>query len=494
MRNSKIFRLLSTFSKEEIKQFDLFLQSPYLNTETIVIDLWHILKPYLQKTQLEITNEIIFKTLFSNRSYDSKYLSYYISRLTKLAEEFLVFEVYKQKKELKSQTLLQVLLDRRLDQDFKTQHNKISKARKKEIISPEYFLNIYDEEYLYHEFHQITGEPYKDPFFNHFQTTIHHLDTYFLLKKLRLALEIIAFEKMYSKQFETAFMSEVDTLVNQQPYCDNHLVQLYYYAYKIQRTFDEDDLFLEFKGMIIQNQNNLQEAELKELLHYAINYVTVQIIKGKNDFMKESLILYGMMENHQLLFHNTFNILSDYLNIVSIACRNNNLVWAKDFIERNKNKLPEYSKDCYHYGLGIYHFYSKNFTKATDHLNLVYDVSKANIFYEINRRFILIRSMYEQNNQSNILELLKVDKEWVKRQKTISKEQKTGYLISINILVKLYNLRKGINDDIFNKGKVALPKRQKQLNVIEKMLNNAINLMAKGWLNEKINELQEKIR
>ena len=89
MRNSKLLLLLDTFSKKELGQFSLFLDSPYYNNQEVFGRLFLLIKPMLIDKTLELKGENIFEELFPNRKFDEKHLSNYTSRLLRLAQQFL---------------------------------------------------------------------------------------------------------------------------------------------------------------------------------------------------------------------------------------------------------------------------------------------------------------------------------------------------------------------------------------------------------------------
>ncbi|MBK8553976.1 MAG: hypothetical protein IPL53_24190 [Ignavibacteria bacterium] len=95
MKKSKLLTLLSSFSKEEMKNFEKFIESPYFNKERNFKPLYNILKrhhPAFDSTLF--TEERIFKKLYPGKVYDrrsSVSLRVIESQLTNLAEKFLVY-------------------------------------------------------------------------------------------------------------------------------------------------------------------------------------------------------------------------------------------------------------------------------------------------------------------------------------------------------------------------------------------------------------------
>ena len=90
MIKSSVISILNTFSQEEIKQFEDFLNSPFYNKNTKVIQFFNVLKEYHPGFDDEkLTKENLFKELFGNVKYKESYIRNLFSDLNILAEQFL---------------------------------------------------------------------------------------------------------------------------------------------------------------------------------------------------------------------------------------------------------------------------------------------------------------------------------------------------------------------------------------------------------------------
>ena len=91
MNNSKLIKILSTFSKKELKQFEIYATDKYGGQQDTTIHLLDcILKgpPHFASQQLE--PERLFHFMFPNRQFKAQLLYNHLSYLTRLAEKFLV--------------------------------------------------------------------------------------------------------------------------------------------------------------------------------------------------------------------------------------------------------------------------------------------------------------------------------------------------------------------------------------------------------------------
>lgn len=104
MKDTKLVTLLRTFSKQEMKDFEKFISSPYFSPQRNLMPLYRELKKYYPSfSSPDFTKEKIFKKLNPGKKFDSKksnhYLQVLVSEMTTLAEKFLGFELIRQENE-----------------------------------------------------------------------------------------------------------------------------------------------------------------------------------------------------------------------------------------------------------------------------------------------------------------------------------------------------------------------------------------------------------
>lgn len=104
MQKTKLVTLLKTFSKQEMKDFEKFILSPYFSSPRNLKPLYNVLKKYYPSfSSLSCTKEKIFEKLNPGKKYDEKKSNHYIqvlvSEMTTLAEKFLGFELIRKENE-----------------------------------------------------------------------------------------------------------------------------------------------------------------------------------------------------------------------------------------------------------------------------------------------------------------------------------------------------------------------------------------------------------
>lgn len=481
MKDSKLISLLSSFSKEELNRFEEFLSSPYFNKRDALLEIYNILKPFLIKKELDDITEDIFQGNFNAKLYSN-----YATRLLKQAEQFLAIEALQKNENVERQLLLKELSERRLEKHFESQYKKRITAAKSTKLSLNYYYDEFKFQYLYHEFQQ---KLFKSPDKKNYQSILNDFDSFLFLKKISLECEKIAFEKVYNFSLESAFLEQIDEIAGSDYFKDNLLAQLYYLAFKMYQSDNDNDSFYLLKKLLFQEPSKLAERELKELLTMLVNYSNRQVNKGDKKFLSISLSIYDVMNDNDVLLQEEASRFQHFSNALAIAYRDGNFEWATKFIDESIKWIDEkYRNATEHFGLGIYFFYKKDFDRATDEFNQAYQVSDAIPFYGINHRYMYIRSLYESDKEytERTMEQFNLFKQWAKRQKRyISEQFSNAYFHSTGILIKLYRLKHLHLDRKYN----TPAKRKKELEKIEKELNKYPIIMAKEWLEEKLEEM-----
>ena len=196
------------------------------------------------------------------------------------------------------------------------------------------------------------------------------------------------------------------------------------------------------------------------------------------------------MERNQVLFQSQFNQFASFRNAVFTACQEKEFEWLASFIERSIQVLDKkHKKMIYHFGFGYYCFYQQNFNQATEHLLQTTDVSEIDIFYEINRRYLYIRCIYDtdKNYETHSMDTFQVFKDWIKRQNKIVSKQYIGlFITSSSFLMTLYRVKL---DRVGSRYNTSL-KRRKILEKIKSEILTSSSIASKEWYLEKVKELE----
>ncbi|MEZ4830323.1 MAG: hypothetical protein R3C61_29160 [Bacteroidia bacterium] len=89
MHQTKLIRLLKTFSAWEIRAFDDFVRSSFFNKNHSVTRLWQLTKEFAPAfDQPELERKLVFTVIFPEESFDEQNSRYLMTDLTRLIENF----------------------------------------------------------------------------------------------------------------------------------------------------------------------------------------------------------------------------------------------------------------------------------------------------------------------------------------------------------------------------------------------------------------------
>src|ERR1700679_2451451 len=90
MHQTKVIQLLRSFDKDEAKQFESFLESPFFNTSKKLLVFYKILIQYHPEFESpKLSKEKIYQKMHGNQPYSDPTMRELISNLFKLAKEFI---------------------------------------------------------------------------------------------------------------------------------------------------------------------------------------------------------------------------------------------------------------------------------------------------------------------------------------------------------------------------------------------------------------------
>ncbi len=404
-----IVKILKRFSPEEINEFEKMLNSPFFNNHSTIIKLFgELIKFYPEFSDKILTKEYLFSVVNKGKKYDDKIFRKYLSRINKLAEEYLNILQMRLDKDKKELNVLLQLSNRNIKDVYSRKLKEIEKSfEKNDQIDPEYFFNKH--RLSAYKFNHKSSENQIKPHNDELIDSLQCLLNYFLFYSNSLICQIESNKYSFNIDGDT---DSVLTLFNRD--------KIEKYILKIKKTkfygYDNivNTLFLEMllydmemnssdRGLSSYNNlknliNSNSKKLSKEMLYYYLQkmnvFCIIQNANGKHDMHKE------LFENHKMILDNDlFNIngranltLLDFRIILTSALKNNEYEWAERFIESNIKLIKEDSRsNIYNYGYARLQFHKKNYPESLNQISKIKSEShpikidiyilKAKIFY-----------------------------------------------------------------------------------------------------------------
>lgn len=468
MNNSKLILLLKSFSKKEIKEFNLFINSPLFNKNTDIINLLSILiKHYPEFSNKRLSHNNISKKLYQKD--DIKRLRYAMTDLTKLCEKFIAFKNYESDEDFHLLKAYQKRgLNKFFNQELDKQNNVISNNS---TIRDESFYQ--DQQELSEISFSHTLENDNRNIDTKLQDLVDNLDLYYLSKKLKYSCEIINRMNVLKVDYDIKLLNNLIDYISENDIKETPSITIYFHVLKTLQEHENEQHYLNLKRLISKHLIRFKKEEQYDLYGYLQNYCIKQINSGNNEYLKELFKNYADMLANKVIIKNNLIAQFDFKNMVTVALRVDEFDWTKNFIDNYQDYLAEDHKiNAITYNRARLAFYQTDYKKC---LNELLKVEFTDIYYSLDSRSLLLKTYYQLNNFESALSLINSFKVFLKRDKKISEYQNITYTNFLKISLQLVQLQLGYKRDI---------------NKIAEKLKNIKQIADSTWLNEKINELK----
>ncbi len=468
MIGRKLQNILKSFNSEDEKDFLNFINSPYFNKKD---DLVIFYKYLINHKNNDFDKTVLCHDIF-DKPLTTKELGYLISDLMKQVELFLIYEEFKNKDALKKQYLLKQLQVRNLNKLFS---QKISQYQKNpaQIKNVDYFFSKFQAYELLEHF-QIAN--LKQRIFSpDNQPIITYFDKYFILKKLMIYCSIISRNTLTSSKLELTFYDEILNFIHLNNLREEPVIDIYYSMVEMLNQKDEQnsDAFEHLKILVNTQNHLLPKDEIYDVYLHIINYCLKKIRTGQQKFVKEALLLYKhAIESGVFIINNSLSPWK-FNNVIKLAIIDNQFDWAKEFIDKNSEKLPKtFRNDAINYNLAQLLYNENKFDEALIHLHRL---KHTDFSYRLGSREILAKIYYEKGEEEALLSLIASFTIFLKRNKNISSNLKVPFLNFCDLLNQI--LRRN-------------PKKIQK--VKEKIIKTKI-VTSKSWLISTIDKELKKL-
>ena len=306
MKKSKLITLLKIFSKEEIKDFEKFIASPYFNKGRNFIPFYKILKNYYPGfDNPELTEENIFKQLYPEKTYDKKSsttMRVLESQLTRMAEKFLEIEEFAKSEDFTGNTFLKVLKEKG-EHDLNISYGKkLIREFENKKISGSYFLSQYLLRKQIIRFHSY----YDDNKHREFKKdNLENAIDFLLLNFINALIDYYGELSVYSskhlpeskifKEFESCFDFEkfISSFKNNDLLNDN-LLNLTYYAFRIVKDKKDSQSYELLKELFFKLKDSLDYKYKRQIYIKLINFCNYQKLGEKKYYQGEFIDIYKL--------------------------------------------------------------------------------------------------------------------------------------------------------------------------------------------------------
>ena len=484
MIDSRLVKLLKTFTEEEINSFVKFIESPFLKPNRDITGFFKYLKENLPDDKSHnLEKKLVFKRVFPGEKYNQKKLVNHAFDLTKAAEDFLTYSTLKEDKLEFQINLGKAYLAKHLPKDSM----RVIKALKKNLV-PGFSVK---KDYIskFKRMTQLQNAYYTE--FNDFNSVIESKSEYFNASVIQFIMDYVEIlgnkepvRSTYGKDIDNTISKAISECFNIGKFLETLRAEIpqsphigiFYYIFKILKEPEKTEYYKQLKSIFYKNlskkKSPFDREEKYTIFNYLINYCTQQ---HSLDFMKESFNVYETMLHHNAYSdsENEYMQTNTYRNIVKICISLKETIWLEQFIKKYTDKLsPEHRKELKNLSYAHLYFFRKEFEESLELINeidLNFDLSKTDI------KTLQLKLYYELNHIESAFHLVVAYRTFLSRTTDISKEYIRKFKNFVNYYVKLLKIKSGTSNEDPSIVKFEIEKE-----------NDIVN---KQWLLEKASEL-----
>ena len=472
--SSKFVRLLKTFTSEELKSFEMWLQSPWCNSNKNLIRLFHILKKYYPDFENEkLSKEKLFKKVLPNGKFSDRRMNNILSEGYLTLERFLVFQSFSKEDDFQKNIKIKEFQNRGLTNwFFNGAKNSINDLENKSVKKWEDHLNLLQFQ------RQIYHHPKKDPRSRLgseiFTGMSSQIDLIYLLEKAVLINEMIT-RKRLLKDENHDIEKELTTWLMMSKRVEHPVIEFY----KIRFSYSDDNMlekFTELKNKFFKQYGLLNEKERK-IHQISLSNDVIQLKRRGLASSKDVLDIYKFGFYSNILPIDGILTLATFISVVTMSNSCKDFEFTENFIEENTKFLPlENREEAQNWGEAHLAYRIGNLERSRE-LLIVNDFN--NFLLKRISKLLSLQVYYDLYLQKPsyydyLMDYSNSYEKWVRREKLFSELKRDGYLALIQKCRELIKFKSDLNPE---------------LSRLDNFLSDTKNIEARNWLLTKRDEL-----
>lgn len=462
---SKLCVLLETFSSKEMSKFVDFVGSPFYNKNlgfTRLITALDKVHPNFSKIKRDELEQ----------SVKCKNLNNEMSALYKLAEQFLI-TVHTDnrpylKQHIKVSELNVRLTGKSMQKPFKEAKSQIhaSKIKSNEELLFDFLIDL--------EIDKAYSKDASLPYIGVLQKKSESLDALYVYNKLQIYIEMSVRERLLSATYKKTFFKEIRAFVENRSEEFSKYPSIHLYLRLIDLLSQEftKKEFDDFFNSIKKNIDVSPRSETINFIQHAINHCIKKVNNGE-DYIQALFNIMKFQVENDFLVANSFVHDRSYKNIIEVAIRAKEFIWAQDFLDAHIKFVPGEDKTMiYNYNLANIFFAKGDYKSAQRNLTFV---NFKDVFYQLAYRSLQIKIQLETKDTLSIESSVKNFKSYLKREESLAEIQKNSYNYFLKYILNLTRI-------LDNKNQYSREEMCEKLTEISDNIASEKHLADKKWL------------
>ena len=448
MKNTKLIQLLKTFELHEINEFGKFVNSPFHNESTKLVNLYNFLKRFYPEFDDDILKkENIYKQLYGESKYDDKKLRDRFSDLLKLAEEYLAFSNMKKNPvDFKTHTLNE-FSDRNLVIHFDKKYGEIKKIIQNTPVKDEsLFYNEYQLSSIKTDFYEsslLLGK--SGSHLDEVKLNILQFLRFFTAVMLRYYSVINNAKGFINYNGEYILFEPVIKFLNENNLEQYPLIKAFRLMLKLNKNHDDTESFYELKKLYKKCGSSLSLNDKIMITTELHNQANNRLIRGIPGFVKERFdIVKLQIEDETYPRHNGFMGREHFFSTIASAAAAGRMDWARKFIfEFSPKVVADQRENASLWAKGFLFYSDKKYDAA---LNELGKISTGDYISYLRVKVLTSQIYYDNVEFENLFSLIDSFKHYTASNKHIPEHLKRRYNNFMNMLFKLTLLNNNKDD------------------------------------------------
>lgn len=469
--DSKLHSLFSVLDIYQTNRFGKFLSSPYFNEDEKLLCCYKLLAPCYKKQLPMPDRKAVWRAVYGKAAFSNLKFARLYSDLGKKLEEFLIHDKLKHNEYRKLLQVAEIYNDSKLPKYFADAYKLANgKVKKDALRDADFYLHEFKLEAAFNKYAE---QKQTRSIEKNIQQTLSALDTFYFINKLNYLAALLHYKKFLATEGEVALANEILLHLRDRDLHDTPLLAVNYTVVQSLLEPENEGHFKNLHHLLEQHATLFEKDTARNFYAFAINFCIRRLNAGNLKFVQILLKLYKEMLIANLMVDSKGNMSQfDFKNIVTVALRAGDDIWAEKFIRNYKNNIAAADRqNAYTFNMARLYFYQKKYNRV---LPLLQDVEYSDVFYQLDSKTTLIKTYYELGEYLPLMALKESFRIMLRRKKIISEQNRVNYMNFLRYTAKLYR---------------ADVKDQAKLKALQAEINALNNVADKGWLLAKANEL-----
>lgn len=449
MENTRLLKLLRTFSDAELRALKKFVRSPYFNQRREVIGLLDFLEKPLKTGRPAPEKELAFAAVFGKEQFDDHRIRMTISFLFQLANQFLAVADFLDDT---PQLLLRqaaLLRQRKLpDHAAQARVDTASALLGRPLRNADFQQQHY--QFLLEKYRAEVETNPTGPL--PLQELSHQLDRAFLSRKLWQSCFMLSHQAVGNARYDFGLLDAALTHLETTTTMPEPSVAVYYCCYKALTNPSDASWFQRFKKILLQHGKLFSPDEMRDLYLLAINFCIRQYNAGNPDYLPEQFDFYRDGLTKQYFLSEGALSRYTYLNAATIGLVLHELDWTEQFIHEYRNYVKEpHRESLFSFNLARLEYHRRRLDEA---LKLLQKAEYKDLLLHLAAKTLQLKIFYELEEFDLLESHLQTLQTFIRRKKELGYHRE-NYLNTIRFTRKLLetnlydkNARKALREEI----------------------------------------------